>query len=74
MSMDKKQQDEIDENLLNVQKAAAFLDVSVNTIRRWAQTKKLSGLKVGTRGDWRFTKEDLLKIVRRNDGQPIKNT
>ena len=33
--MDKKQQDQIDEQLLNVQKAALFLDISANTIRRW---------------------------------------
>ncbi len=52
--------------LLNVRKAAAFLGVSVTTIRRWAQSKKIYGLKIGTRGDWRFTKEDLLKMVSTN--------
>lgn len=71
--MKKKQQNEIDGQLLNVQKAAAFLDVSSNTIRRWAQTKKLRGLKVGTRGDWRFTKVDLLKLVKKNDGKPLNH-
>jgi len=52
--------------LLNVRRAAAFLGVSVTTIRRWAQNKKIYGLKIGTRGDWRFTKEDLLKMVSTN--------
>ncbi len=52
--------------MLNVRQAAAFLGVSVNTIRRWAQNKKITGLKIGTRGDWRFTKEDLLIMVKTN--------
>ncbi len=51
--------------LLNVQKAAASLGVNANTIRRWASTKKLNGLKVGSRGDWRFTKTELLKMIKR---------
>ena len=50
--------------LLNVQQASKLIGVSPKTIRRWAQTKKMRGLKVGTRGDWRFTKEDLLKVVK----------
>lgn len=55
--------------LLNVQQAANFLAVNTSTVRRWAQSKKLRGLKVGTRGDWRFTEKDLLKMVKRNDGK-----
>ena len=44
-----------DVKLLSVKQAAEFIGVSVPTIRRWAQQKKLIGLKVGSRGDWRFT-------------------
>lgn len=62
--MDKKQQVKLGEQLLSVQKAATFLDVSANTIRRWAQYGKLKGVKIGTRGDWRFTKNDLLQMIR----------
>lgn len=50
--------------LLNVQQASKLIGVSPKTIRRWAQQKKVRGLKVGTRGDWRFTREDLLKLVK----------
>lgn len=53
-----------DIDLLNVQQASRLIGVSPKTIRRWAQTKKVRGLKVSTRGDWRFTKEDLLKMVK----------
>lgn len=57
--MSKKQQDQINGQFLNVQKSASFLDISANTIRRWAQCGKLKGVKIGSRGDWRFTKDDL---------------
>ncbi len=58
--------------LLNVRLAAKFLSVGVSTIRRWAQQKKLHGLKVGTRGDWRFSKEDLLKMVKSNGNKKVE--
>ena len=53
-------------NLLNVTKAAQFLGVNPGTIRRWARAKELPGLKVGIRGDWRFTEDDLLTMVKPN--------
>jgi PAS domain S-box-containing protein/excisionase family DNA binding protein len=49
--------------LLSVKKAAQFLSVSSDTIRRWAHTNQLKGIKVGSRGDWRFTKKDLLQMI-----------
>jgi excisionase family DNA binding protein len=55
--------------LLNVQQASKLIGVSPKTIRRWAQAKKVRGLKVGTRGDWRFTKDDLLKVVKVSNPQ-----
>ncbi len=63
--MDKKQHEQTIGQLLNVQKAASFLDVSANTIRRWAQLGRLKGVKIGSRGDWRFTKDDLLQMIRK---------
>jgi excisionase family DNA binding protein len=61
------------EKLLSVQQAAVFLGVSVPTIRRWAQQKKLNGIKVGTRGDWRFTKADLSQMVNRMSENAMQN-
>lgn len=58
--------------LLNVRQAAKFLSVGVSTIRRWAQQKKLHGLKVGTRGDWRFSKEDLIMMVKSNVDKKVE--
>lgn len=54
-------------HLLDVAQAARFLGVNPGTIRRWARSKLLTGLKVGIRGDWRFTKEDLLKLTKNNE-------
>lgn len=61
--MNKKQLVQVGEQLLNIQKAASFLDVSANTIRRWAQLGNLKGVKIGPRGDWRFTKNNLLQMI-----------
>ncbi len=55
-----------DSQFLNVHKAASFLGVHPNTIRRWAQENKLSGKRIGTRGDWRFTREALQQLMRDN--------
>ena len=52
-----------DQKLLNVQKAANLLGMGPKTIRKWARLKKLKGFKVGPRGDWRFTKGDVLKMI-----------
>lgn len=66
----KKESNHVD--LLNVMQAAAFLNVSMSTIRRWSQGKDLVGVKVGIRGEWRFTKKELLKMIKKSDGQPIR--
>ena len=63
--MDKIGKETIQGQFLNVQKAAAFLDVNPTTIRRWAQMGKLTGVKIGSRGDWRFTQDNLLLMTRK---------
>src|SRR6476619_7274404 len=56
--------DHQDSPLMNARDAAAFLAVHPNTIRRWAQANKLRGKRLGARGDWRFTREDLADMPR----------
>ena len=50
--------------LLNVNKAAKLLSLSPKTIRKWAQLKKIKGMKIGSRGDWRFIREELLSALK----------
>lgn len=57
--------------LMNVHDAATFLAVHPNTIRRWAQTGRLHGRRIGTRGDWRFTREDLLTVLHGDDADRL---
>jgi len=61
-----KKQPSNSELLYDVSQAADFLGVNPGTIRRWAQSKTISGVKVGVRGDWRFTKENLLQMAKGN--------
>lgn len=51
------------EDLLDCTAAARHLGVSVKTIRKWAQSGQLKGSKVGSRGDWRFTLDDLSRVI-----------
>jgi PAS domain S-box-containing protein/excisionase family DNA binding protein len=59
--------------LLSVRSAASFLGVSPATIRLWAQKGRLHGVKIGSRGDWRFTKKELSKMVRTHSDEIIKS-
>ncbi len=62
------------EELLSVGQAALYLNVSPGTIRRWAYLAQLNGKKIGQRGDWRFTKEDLEAIAVTNTLTPEGDT
>ncbi len=51
-------------NRLNtIRQASEFLAVNPGTIRRWAINGTLKGIKVGTRGDWRFEEKALEKLI-----------
>src|SRR5690242_15148089 len=56
-----------DVTFLTVSQAASLLGVHPNTIRRWAQHNILKGYRLGTRGDWRFTKEALLQALQHEE-------
>ena len=59
------------EKLFRVKKIAEILAVSPKTIRKWAKDKILPGIKIGPRGDWRFTKNDLSKIMKGKGGEKL---
>lgn len=49
--------------LFDVREAARYLNVGVGTLRRWAQSGKAEGVKIGSRGDWRFTVRALDRLL-----------
>jgi len=72
--MSKKNQIINSPQVLDVQAAANYLGVHAGTIRRWAAAKQLVGRKVGTRGDWRFTEDELAKMATTNQAEILDSS
>ncbi len=53
---------------LNIKQAAAFLNVSEISLRRWTNSGRLPCVRVGKRRERRFRKNDLLAFVEARDG------
>ena len=68
MTSDKKNQLDINNlpELLKLSQVALLLNVSVWTLRLWDNNGKLKAIRVGSRGDRRYKKQDILKIL--NEG------
>lgn len=49
--------------LLTLSQASELLQVHPNTLRAWDKKGYLKAVRIGTRGDRRFKKEDVMKIV-----------
>ena len=48
---------------LTTEEAAEYLQVHVNTMRRWARTGVIPAAKLGNRGGFRFRREDLDRFL-----------
>ena len=48
---------------LTTEDAAEYLQVHVETMRRWARTKAIPAAKLGNRGGFRFRREDLDRFL-----------
>jgi excisionase family DNA binding protein len=48
---------------LTTEAAAEYLQVSVDTMRRWARTGVIPAAKLGNRGGFRFRREDLDRFL-----------
>ena len=51
------------ETMLAPSDVANFLNLHVNTVRRWSNEGILKAYRVGPRGDRRFPREDVLRLV-----------
>ncbi len=50
-------------DLMTVKEVAKFLRVSPLTIKRWGKKGKLVPIRINSRGDRRYTKEQVLWII-----------
>ncbi len=50
-------------DLLTIGEAAAFLRVTPLTLKRWGKKGKLVPIRINSRGDRRYTKEQVLWLV-----------
>ena len=48
---------------LTTEEAADYLQVHVNTLRRWAREGVIPAAKLGNRGGFRFRREDLDRFL-----------
>lgn len=49
--------------LLTIKEACAILKVHPNTLRQWDKKGILEAIRFGERGDRRYLKKDILKLV-----------
>lgn len=55
-------------DMLTLQQASDVLNVHPNTLRNWDNEGVLKAVRYGKRGDRRYRKEDILKILKQNNG------
>lgn len=59
--------------LLNITEAAAFLNVSKATIRRWTDDGRLACLRIGARNERRFRQGDLAQLIKNSTSKQRAN-
>lgn len=50
-------------DILTISEVSGLLRVSPLTIKRWGKSGKLPAIRINSRGDRRFKKEDVVKIL-----------
>ena len=54
-------------SLLTTKELARLLNIHINTVRRWSDRGFIKTYRIGTRGDRRFDKQDILHFLQNND-------
>lgn len=49
--------------MLTISEVAMMLNVHINTVRRWSNQGLLQSYRIGSRGDRRFRKEDIVSFL-----------
>lgn len=53
--------------MLTTKEVAKFLNVHINTVRRWSNKGIIKCFRVGKRGDRRFTESNVMEFLRSNN-------
>lgn len=53
-----------DDKLLTLKQASELLNCHPNTLRMWDKSGYLKALRIGKRGDRRYKKEDVMKMIK----------
>jgi len=51
--------------MLTAREIARFLNVHINTVRRWSNRGMLKTYRIGSRGDRRFLREDVVAFLKK---------
>jgi excisionase family DNA binding protein len=54
------------ETMLTARQVADFLQVSISTVRRWSDGETLKYYRIGSRGDRRYRREDVLLFLQKS--------
>jgi excisionase family DNA binding protein len=57
------------EAMLTARQVADFLQVSISTVRRWSDRGMLQFYRIGSRGDRRYRREDVLRFLHESTGR-----
>ena len=52
--------------MFTTRELAKFLNVHINTVRRWSDQGVIKSYRIGPRGDRRFSKDDVLSFLADN--------
>lgn len=55
------------ERMLTARQVADFLHVSISTVRRWSDRGMLHYYRIGSRGDRRYKREDVMRFLRESE-------
>jgi len=56
--------------MFTTRELAKFLNVHINTVRRWSDQGVIKSYRIGPRGDRRFSRDDVLSFLADNLQQP----
>jgi excisionase family DNA binding protein len=62
------------EAMLTARQVADFLQVSISTVRRWSDKGMLKFYRIGSRGDRRYRREDVMEFLHESSGTPQRST